>query len=246
MTVECPSPRAMTKQDILAEIRRAAADNGGVPLGRVRFETETGIKESDWIGKHWASWGDAVREAGFDVNAWNTAYPDDHLLAAYAGLVRELGRVPTTPQMRMKRRSDATFPNDKVFARFGDKTALVTRMRRFCVEHPEFADVLDMLGPEVPASEAPPVRRLPPVGFVYLTKFGRHFKIGRTNAVGRRERELAIQLPEKSKTVHVIETDDPEGIEAYWHRRFAAKRANGEWFSLDSTDVAAFRRRRFM
>ena len=53
-------------------------------------------------------------------------------------------------------------------------------------------------------------------GFVYLTKFGRHFKIGRTNAVGRRERELAIQLPEKSRTVHVIETDDPDGIEAYY------------------------------
>jgi hypothetical protein len=71
------------------------------------------------------------------------------------------------------------------------------------------------------------------IGFVYLTRFGRHFKIGRTNAIGRRERELAIQLPEKSKTVHVIETDDPEGIEAYlastvrgetWKRRMVRSR----------------------
>jgi len=84
------------------------------------------------------------------------------------------------------------------------------------------------------------------VGFVYMMTHGRHYKIGKTNATGRREYELAIQLPEKLSTVHVIKTDDPDGIEGYWHKRFAAKRANGEWFSLDSADVMAFKRRKFM
>jgi len=84
------------------------------------------------------------------------------------------------------------------------------------------------------------------LGFVYLLKSGRFYKIVRSNAAGRRERELAIQLPDKAKNVHVIKTDDPVGIERYWHDRFDPRRKNGEWFELSADDLRAFKRRKFM
>jgi hypothetical protein len=62
--------------------------------------------------------------------------------------------------------------------------------------------------------------------------------------VGRRSYEVALQLPERLEVVHEIETDDPEGIERYWHQRFASKRTNGEWFLLTDADVTAFKRRK--
>ena len=81
-------------------------------------------------------------------------------------------------------------------------------------------------------------------GYVYMIKLGKHYKIGKTFAVPRRHREIALELPEKPDVVHSIRPDDPTGIEAYWHARFESKRTNGEWFALAPDDVRAFKRRK--
>ena len=79
-----------------------------------------------------------------------------------------------------------------------------------------------------------------PLGIVYLLKAGSHYKIGKTKDFDSRLGQIKLQLPFNVEVVHLIETDDPTGIETYWHRRFVSKRANGEWFSLSAEDVAAF------
>lgn len=238
----------MKKDHILAEINRTALANGGIPLGKERFYAETGIKESDWHGKYWVRWGDAHKEAGFQPNKLNSAYEDGHLLGKLAIFIRELGHFPVAGELRIKARQDNTFPSHNTFARFGGKQNLIARLVKYCQGVGDLDDIVK-IAESVATINVPDTKESPDLidfGFVYLLKSGRHYKIGRSNAVGRRERELAIQLPERAEVVHSIKTDDPAGIEAYWHKRFEKKRKNGEWFELNSDDISAFKRRKFM
>lgn len=236
----------MDKEFILTELKRVAAESGTTP-GFQRFSQETGIQRSDWLGKYWARWGDAAKEAGLEPNSMNSAMPEAFVLEKYAELATELGHIPTKDEMKLKARQLPGFPSHNVFTRLGSKAEQVRKLAAYCQAHERFAVVLGMCD-DVPkrnvktATDAKEVE----LGFVYLIKSGRYYKLGKTNSIGRRERDLAIQLPEKLKTVHAIRTDDPSGIEVYWHNRFAPKRMNGEWFNLTADDVAAFRRRKFM
>jgi len=240
----------MDKQHILSEIQRTATANSGVPLGREKFLQETGIKESDWSGIYWARWGDAIREAGFTANELQSAHDEDHLLEKYLALIREVGRIPVAMELRIKRRSDPSFPSHNTFARFGTKQQLIAKAIEFCRSRGGLEDVGQICQAQITVPKADRNEDHESVndefGFVYLIQSGRFFKIGKTNALGRREYELKIQLPEKTKTVHSIRTDDPTGIEAYWHKRFETRRKNGEWFELSHADVGAFKRRKFM
>jgi hypothetical protein len=180
-----------------------------------------------------------------------TTFTDEHLMQSLVALIRDLGAFPTNPEMRLARSRDSTFPNDKVFRRFGNWAGLVDAVLKFCSGRQEYDDVRAVCAAASPlatnkASREQHTRPDETFGYVYLLKSGRFYKIGRSNAVGRRERELAIQLPDKAQNVHVIATDDPVGIERYWHTRFHGRRKNGEWFELTADDLRAFRRRKFM
>jgi Meiotically up-regulated gene 113 len=242
----------MNKPHILAEITRTANENGGVPLGRGRFFEATGIKESDWHGKYWARWGDAVQEAGFLPNKLQVPYEDSVLFEKYASLIREIGRLPAKGDFRLKATQDKEFPaHTTIVNRLGTKAEQLRKLAEYFKDKPQYTDLLALVKTPEPTTESvgeesEDASSNEQVGFVYLLKSARFFKVGRSNSFERRSRELAIQLPEKAETVHVIRTDDPIGIELYWHRRFESKRKNGEWFELSAQDVKAFKRRKFM
>lgn len=232
-----------SKEQILAAIRRLANQND-VPPGIQRFESETGVREHEW-GKYWARWGDALTEAGFKPNDWTSAYPEEQLLGRLASFAMEIGHFPVTRELRLKANSDPTFPSRGPFQRLGGQHALASKLR----EYAQSKGNEDVVGycDAVLAKTNDPVTsngKTPDLktGFVYLMKSGRHYKIGRTVSVGSRERQLAIQVPIAPSVVHQIETDDPVGVEAYWHRRFEEKRGEGEWFALSAEDVKAFKR----
>ncbi len=239
----------VSKEQVLSEIRRTAAENGGQPLGRGAFFNATGIRESDWIGKWWPRWNDVLAEAGFPPNHMNARRPDDDMLERLAGLVKELGHYPVIAELKMKASVDKTFPNPKTFSRFGGKRGVAARLQAFALQR-GLDDVAALCAPVLTRSAEDDsytvTAEAAQVGVVYLVKAGKFYKVGRSNAVGRRQYELAIQLPEKATLVHSIATDDPPGIEGYWHRRFADRRRNGEWFELTTADVSTFRRRKFM
>jgi Meiotically up-regulated gene 113 len=240
----------MNKQHIIAEIKRTARENGGLPLGGERFLKETGIRQSDWIGKFWIRWSDALRDAGFEPNKKRTTIDHAMLLEKLIALIRELGHFPVTAELKMKGTQDPTFPNHKTFfSRFGLKAQLVATVRAYCEARNGYEDVIGVcavMATGVGDSDQEVRGADSAFGFVYLMKAGKNYKIGRSNSVGRREYELGILLPDPPTTVHKIKTDDPAGIEAYWHGRFAAKRMGGEWFELEASDVSAFKRRKFM
>lgn len=76
---------------------------------------------------------------------------------------------------------------------------------------------------------------------ITLIQSGAHHKIGRSDELERRVKEIRIALPDKAELVHVVATDDPAGIEPTG----IGDSPNGEWFKLTVADVAAFKRRRF-
>lgn len=231
------------KQEILDAIRRTAKENDGVPLGQGRFEKETGITAYD-CHRYWPAFGEAQREAGFTPNTFQVGHSEEFLLESIITLMRELGRFPTRADRIVKRNKDSEFPSPSSIGRLGNNRDAATKISEYA-EQKGYKDIAELCKAiiENPSEEKDSDNsEIQALGEVYLFKHGRYYKIGKTNDTVRRGSELRIQLPEKLDLIHSINTDDPSGVEAYWHRRFESKRKNGEWFDLSSADIKAFKR----
>jgi hypothetical protein len=242
----------VTKAHIISEIQRTASENGGVPMGLKTFEKATGISESSWRGRYWRNWGSALEEAGFAANSRTEAYELSFLIKSLIQLTRANGVFPTAADMRLARQTDKSFPGVGAFLRLGTVNDRVEVIRQYATQNAEFSDILTLL-PDSVANTEDSVSSAPTMtqeGYVYmaLLRVGREkrYKIGKAVLVGRRTDQLSIQLPEELELIHTIATDDPYGIEDYWHRRFQTKNTKGEWFDLSREDIQVFKKRRFM
>lgn len=236
----------VTREYILAEIRRVSEAQGGKPPGWTTFAKATDIRLHDWRGVHWTKWSDATRAAGYQPNAPIVGYGKDYFLRKLAEATRHFGAIPNTIQMAMYRRKDTTFPARQTFNKnFSSRVEMLSNLAEWVKCNGEFEDIASMVAAEATPPAEDGRRSGIADGLVYLIKSGAHYKIGRSAELERRVKEIRIALPEAAVLLHAIRTDDPSGIEAYWHRRFEARRANGEWFKLTNADIAAFKRRKF-
>ncbi|HUX73992.1 MAG TPA: hypothetical protein VMV25_08915 [Steroidobacteraceae bacterium] len=95
---------AVTKEDILAAIQRAATARGG-RIGLAAFLEETGIPEKQILGKHRATWNEALSEAGVKTTSFKKPRtPEDTVLETVAQFVVRLGKWPTENRLSLERR----------------------------------------------------------------------------------------------------------------------------------------------
>lgn len=234
---------ATIRNEIIRKIKEIAVSNGGTPPGVTKFETVTGIKKHEWRGKIWRNWGDALLDAGFAPNKLQTAFTDDFLLEVVLKVARRVNRFPSTGDLDYEiPRLETNLSPKTVQARW-NMSELATKLAEFA--HSKGEDQIEEFAkgysPSPKIKEGATVSAAP-LGYVYMQRHENDYKIGHTKSLNKRGRQIQIELPREIELVHSILTDDPLGIEAYWHRRFEAKRTRGEWFRLSNSDISAFKR----
>jgi hypothetical protein len=239
----------MNKKHIIEEIKRTAKANNNVPLGMHRFQKETGIKRHEWCGKFWRNWGEALIEAGYEPNTMQPAYDDIWVIKQLISLIKEIGKFPTDAEIKLKHRKDGNFPSSgTIDARLGNKKNKIKKILDFCQSKKTYEDIIAICrATPIPKTKQKNIEKSSTAsGHVYLLKHDNAYKIGKSFDVTRHYKEIRVQMPHDTEEIHVIETDDPSGIEAYWHNRFKDKKLKGEWFNLSPDDIKAFRKRKFM
>jgi len=135
----------MEKRQILKEIQHLADANDGKAPGRAAFETKTGIRMSDWYPHYWLRWSDALVEAGYIANKFQSAIGDETLILSFINFMRELGHIPIVGELQRKRKVDKSFPSRGTFAKFGGKKALLNAVLAYCNKHSGYEDILTLI-----------------------------------------------------------------------------------------------------
>ena len=239
----------MTKDLVAQRIQALAKERGG-HVSLDAFLAETGIKDKWLRTQPWfEGWNNLLLELGLATKVFGVPRAQPETVArAVAALIAREGKWPTEDELARERRRDAQFPSLKVIRPLRKSGALAALIVQAAASDATLAPAAAVASAKVPVESTP---EFSPAnervrGYVYLLRSGRRYKIGKSNDPSRRWREVRLELPDETHQVHTIPTDDPSGIETYWHRRFAAKRVrNTEFFELDATDVQAFKRRSY-
>ncbi|QHJ72266.1 GIY-YIG nuclease family protein [Planococcus halotolerans] len=87
--------------------------------------------------------------------------------------------------------------------------------------------------------ESPDLKGKAP-GYVYFVQeyMNGSFKIGKTKNLEKRMNIFGVKLPFENKLIFLIKTGNHHQTEATFHKHFADKRLEGEWFALNKDDLS--------
>jgi hypothetical protein len=228
------------REKIVEQLTRTTAANGGVPLSTRAFFKETGLGPRDLHRCGWPTHGALLQSQGLARGTMRQAYSDEDLFRPLAELTQTLGHFPTQNEREVERHREPAFPSTEAYFRRARGTSLKAEFVAWCRRCDEYPDLVAKLS----GSDATAIRQARPAvrGYVYMIRSGKRHKIGRETTAGARQAAAGTWL-EDPAVVHRIATDDPEGVERYWHERFRKqnKLVKGEIYDLNAVDVAAFR-----
>jgi hypothetical protein len=235
----------MDKSQLLQRLRQLASERGGHIAIRT-FVDATGISHRWLRDQSWfQSWNALLVEAGLETKSFKVEKtPPQRIAEAVAELAMRLGKWPTEDELRRERAQNASFPSPTIISPLRSSGELGRLVRELASSRPDLSQASSLVPPSIAADAHIADEKVK--GYVYMLRSGRRYKIGKSNDPSRRFREVRLELPDETSQVHAIATDDPSGIEAYWHQRFTQKRVrNTEFFSLSAEEVRAFKRRKY-
>jgi hypothetical protein len=244
-----------SKDELIALLRKAVDHYENRPPGEPAFYRNSGLSKEDLWKVGIRNYGDLCELAGYERNQLRGLTDRDHLLESLANLALDLDRYPDDTDRRMERRRNPNFPSQKAFLTAQKRDgSLEHQLQKWCDQRPQYAKVMDFVEARLDNQKSAPQRpsqaKKIVTGYVYLFRYGnggRDYKVGFSENPARRHSQISGMVPNHLRVVHVIETDDPRGIEAYWKNRFETKRVKGkeEIFRLEQADVAAFKNRKY-
>jgi hypothetical protein len=241
----------MDRESVKTQIERTVAANDGKPLSTKAFFERTNLTESALQRAGLPDYPTALEAFGYQRNERSQLLSDDQLFEPLAQLVRRLGRFPKRREFRVERYQNDSFPGGRNYSRRGKQEPLDIALVNWARTKESFQDVVRILDSASSTKKRDGIAKRPRKiinGYVYLMRYGRgkDYKIGFTENVARREAQLDMISPSDVRIVWKIETDDPKGIEEYWHKRFKDRRlGTKEVFRLTAEDIAAFKRRKY-
>ena len=130
-----------SRETILEQFRACTRKLGRTP-GRETFAKMTGIT-GNHVLYYWPRHSDLVRDAGIKPNNFNVAAADEKVFTHYARICRQLGKMPTSAELRIATRELGTRSHN-VFRRFGSLAELDRRFRAWLPQaSAEFREILN-------------------------------------------------------------------------------------------------------